>query len=153
MRYIAHGGELRFFSAYSFRRHLLDGAKAMNHIAQGLELEVERGPDWLFVRPRFSAGVATDEFDLAEEIWHLLEQHFTRRLVLELDRLSYLNSQMLGQLVRLHKRIVAEGGLMRVCGLSSTNQDVLDQCHLTGRLACYSNRSDAVMGYRPSQPR
>jgi anti-anti-sigma factor len=125
----------------------------MYQIAQGLELEVERGPDWLYVRPRFTDGATIDETDLAEEIWHLLEQHFTRRLVLELDRLVHLDSQMLGQMIRLYKRISAEGGLLRICGLSVANQDLLDQCHLSGRLPCYSNRADAVMGFRPAQPR
>ncbi len=112
----------------------------------------------MFVRPRGSAQelvelVETDVPHLADEIWALLEKYFTRRLVLELDQFGHLNSFGVGQLVRLHKRIGTQGGMMRICGLSEANRRVLDQCRLSGRLPCYENRNDAVMASRPIQPR
>jgi anti-anti-sigma factor len=125
----------------------------MVQIAEGWELDVDRGPDWLFVRPRFLRNRAADTPPLAEMIWSLLEQNFTTRLVLEMDQVPFLHSYLIGQLVWLHKRIVSHGGLMRISGLSETNQDVLRICQLEGRFPQYINREDAVMGYRPSQPR
>jgi len=132
----------------------------MVQIAHGWELDVDRGPDWLFVRPhsllpRFSGvGVGdVDMPDLADEIWMLVEQNFARRLVLELDDIGHLDSYLIGQLVRLYKRFCSHGWLMRICGLSRANQSVLDGCRLSGRLPCYDCRSDAVMASRPAQPR
>ncbi len=138
----------------------------MVHIAHGWELDVERGPDWLFVRPRGLAHGPLDPThpemthtdlmdtpDLADEIWALVEQTFTHRLVLELDQIGHLNSYLIGQLMRLFKRISTRGGLMRICGLSPGNQAVLDQCRLSGRLPSYENRTEAVMASRPPQPR
>ncbi len=130
----------------------------MVQIAHGWELDVERGPDWLFVRPH---GLAHDshEFgdgempDLADEVWLLVEQYFTRRVVLELDQIAHLNSFLIGQLIRLYKRIGTQGGLLRLSGLSVANRRVLDQCRLSGCLPYYDNRTDAVMGTRPAQPR
>ncbi len=127
----------------------------MVQIAHAWELDVERGPDWLFVRPR---GVGHETLELAEadapalaeEIWVLLEKYFTRRLVLELDQIGHLNSFLIGQLVRLHKRIGTQGGIMRLCGLSDVNRRVLDQCRLSGRLPCYDDRAGAVMAVRPA---
>jgi anti-anti-sigma factor len=125
----------------------------MVQIAEGWELDVERGPDWLFVRPHYVSPQATDTPPLAEQIWSILEQNFTNRLVLELDQLPFLHSYLIGQLVWLHKRIHTQGGIMRISGLSTPNQEVLRICQLDGRFPQYPNREDAVMGYRPTQPR
>ena len=58
----------------------------MVQIAHGWELDVERGPDWLFVRPHGLSHdplefVEADSPDLADEVWSLVEKYFTRRLV------------------------------------------------------------------------
>ena len=67
-------------------------------IAPGCELDVERGPDWLLVRVRNLDLAESDAPPLAERLWQLLEQHFTYRLVLELDGVQVLNSHLIGQL-------------------------------------------------------
>jgi anti-anti-sigma factor len=93
------------------------------------------------------------EVELAEQVWQLLEQNFTRRVVLELDQVRSLTSHLIGQLIALQERVSTEGGLMRICGLSAANEAVLSQCGVLGRFTCYGTRPDAVMGYRPPQPR
>lgn len=93
------------------------------------------------------------QLDLAEQVWQLLEQNFTRRVVLELDQIGCLTSDLVGQLVLLQDRILTEGGIIRVCGLSSVNETVLSECGLLNRFLCYNTRPDAVMGYRPPRPR
>ena len=121
-------------------------------VAHGWEMDVERGPGWLFVRPRGLPDDA-DQTALAETIWTLLEQNLSRRLVLELDRVGALRSALVGQLVWLHKRIHAGGGLMRVTGLSAASHDTLRLCRLDGRFPKFANREEAVLGSRPMQPR
>jgi anti-anti-sigma factor len=122
----------------------------MIQIAQGWEMSVDRGPDWLFVRPRSVNNDMASMPPLAEEIWALLEQNQIRRVVVELDQIPLLHSYLIGQLVWLHKRIASQGGLMRVCGLSTANRDVLRMCRLSDRFPAYLNRGDAVMGYQPT---
>jgi anti-anti-sigma factor len=123
-------------------------------IARGWELDVERGPDWLLIRPRLLSKDAEAAPPLAEQIWGLLEQHMTHRLVLELDQLNFLGSYLIGQLVWLHKRICTQGGLMRICGLSPANREVLHICRLDDRFPDYMDRTAAIMGnFRPTQPR
>ncbi|HEX4144906.1 MAG TPA: hypothetical protein VHY91_15485 [Pirellulales bacterium] len=95
----------------------------------------------------------TAHLELAEQVCVLLEQNFTRRVVLELDQVGCLTSDLIGQLVLLQDRILAEGGVIRFCGLSSANEAVLSECGLLGRFLCYNTRPDAVMGYRPPRPR
>jgi len=118
----------------------------------GCELDVDRGPDWLFVRPH-GESLRGHELDLANQVWRLLEQSMTHRLVLELDDIGPMMSSLIGQLVLLQKRISSHGGLMRLCGVSPSNQRVLAVCRLGGYLPQYVDRTQAVMGERPMQPR
>jgi anti-anti-sigma regulatory factor len=96
---------------------------------------------------------AEAELGLAEQVWHLLEQNFTRRVVLELDQIGDLTSHFVGQLVSLREHVVAQGGVLRICGLSKANEGVLSRCGLLGRFLSYATRPDAVMGYQPLRPR
>jgi anti-anti-sigma factor len=123
-------------------------------VAPGCEMEVERGPDWLLVRIRGFEGDFSDSCLLAEQLWSLMERHFTYRLVLELDEIQMLNSYLLGQLIQLHKRAERSGGIVRVCGLSDYNCRVLHSTHLDELFRPYPSRQEAVMGCsRPHQPR
>ena len=116
------------------------------------DFEVDRGPDWLFVRP-FRLG-ARGGAKFAEQVWSILEQHFTHRVVLELDHVDELDSHLISQLLLLKKRIVSADGMMRLAGLSDCNEEVLWACGLDGCFPSYRNREDAVMGHaHPKQPR
>jgi anti-anti-sigma factor len=122
-------------------------------LAPEWSLEIDRGPDWLFIRPSPSNQNDGGEAPLAEMVWKKLEQCFCYRVVLELDNVDYLRSWMIGELVRLHKRVVTHGGMLRLCGVSKNGETVLRICQLSDRFPAYRNRNDAVMGYRPQQPR
>ena len=118
----------------------------MPTITSRCELEVQRGPDWLLVRIK---GFDPDDLDappLAERIRRLLQQHFTYRLVLELDQAPLLNSPLIGQLLDLYRWIEEHDGVMRVCGLSPYNRQVLHACRLDQQLLPYRDCREAVMG-------
>ncbi len=126
----------------------------MQELIGGWATHVERGPEWLYVRLRLEGDESSwIAGDLAEYLWKLMQQQFTCRLVLELDGLACLRSEFIGELVRLHKRVHAEGGLLRLAGLSNENQSVLQLSRLADRFPQYRDRHDAVMGRRPTQPR
>lgn len=122
--------------------------------APGLLLDVERGPDWLLVRIENLDCDGREPVPLSEVLWDLLQRHFIYRLVLELDRVELLDSSLIGQLVRLYKLIRQQDGVMRLCGLSPYNREVLRTCHLDDRFLPYRDRVAAVMaGCCPGQPR
>jgi anti-anti-sigma factor len=112
----------------------------------GCELDVDRGPDWLLVKVRSLDFDPTDPPHLAEQLWNLAQQHFTYRLVLELDRIKVLNSYLIGQLIQLYKRIQEHDGVLRLCGLSPYNRRVLHTCSLDDRFPPYESREEAVLG-------
>ncbi|MCS7306271.1 MAG: STAS domain-containing protein [Thermoguttaceae bacterium] len=124
----------------------------MLRLAPGWELQVERGPDWLFVRIRNLEPDSSEIPDLADQIWTLMHQHLIYRVVLELDGIGLLRSELIGELLRLQRRIGQQGGLMRLCGLSAENRRILETCGLSDRLPIYECRRDAVLG-RPTKPR
>jgi anti-anti-sigma factor len=124
----------------------------MVSLAPGWDLDVERGPDWLFVKLRCSPENVWDSPPLAETIWKLLEQHFTHRIVIECDELTVMHSEIISEFLRLHKRIAAHGGVMRLCGLSEANRRVLERCRLDNRFPNNSDRAEAVLGNRGAGP-
>ena len=121
--------------------------------APGCEFDVERGPDWLMVRVRNIDLAEPASPSLAERLWCLLQQHFTYRMVLELDEVRLLNSPLIGQLIQLYRRIKEHDGVLRLCGLSASNRQVLHACRLDDRLLPYQDRQEALMGCHPMQPR
>jgi len=129
----------------------------MLDLASGWELAVERGPDWLFVRISSAGDDGSETPPLAHQLWSLLEEHLTHRLVLELDQVVVLGSRLIDQLELLDKWISQRGGVMRLCGLSARNRRVLKRRHLDERFPVYGNRLDAVMcrpaGRTPQRPR
>ncbi len=123
-------------------------------IAPGWELDVERGPDWLLVRIKQSEAGISGTPPLEPVLWNLLQQHLTYRLVLELDEIELLGSFLIGQLVALYRRIRQHDGVMRLCGLSAYNRQVLRTCRLDERFMPYHDRREAVMASgSPQRPR
>ena len=123
-------------------------------VASGYTLDVERGPDWLLVRLRNLERTEPETPPLAEQLWALLEQHFTYRLVLEMDEVRLLNSYLIGQLMQLCRWIEEHDGVLRLCGLSPYNCQVLHTSRLDEQLLPYQDRREAVTGCsRPRQPR
>lgn len=106
-------------------------------------MRIERGPDWLIIQLH-----PTDEpyETIADRLWALLNQHFIYRLVLEMDYVDFLPSQLMGQLVMLHKRILKHGGALRLCGLSDECLEALHICRLDRALPHFANREEAVYG-------
>jgi len=116
------------------------------------KVDVERGPEWLYVRLHGPQDGNAEGAHVADRVWSLLQQQFTYRLVLEMDDVDILRSYLLGQLVLLQKRIAMHGGIMRLSGLSDSNRQVLRLSRLDQCFSQYDNRSDAVMG-QPRKPR
>ncbi|HUT10586.1 MAG TPA: STAS domain-containing protein [Thermoguttaceae bacterium] len=126
----------------------------MPALAFDWDLDVDRGPDWLIVKICGAGADSTVEPSLSAAIWDLLQRHFTYRVVLELDQVTLLDSYLVGQLVQLYKLIRQRDGVMRVCGLSPYNRQVLHACRLDESLTPFRDREDAVLGpWRVGHPK
>ena len=119
----------------------------------GWSVEIDRGPDWIFVTLQGPGPFDAAAIDLAAQVWRIVDQEFVNRMVLEMDNVPVLPSQLVAELVRLHARITSRGGLMRISGLSDANYAVLRNCRLHDRFPQYPDRRAAVLDYRPNKPR
>jgi anti-anti-sigma factor len=116
------------------------------HVVDGLEMDVDRGPNWLFVKLRTKKDPHVAVPQIADKLWSISSRHFIYRLVLELEELDELPSGMMGQLVMLQERLAQCGGALRICGLSPECEETLTSCHLDSALPNHATREEAVMG-------
>jgi anti-anti-sigma factor len=124
------------------------GVIVMEESCKDWGIDVDRGPDWLFVRLRPGTQ---EPADMADKLWSLADRHFIYRLVLEMDKVSMLPSRLMGQLVTLQKRVLQRQGALRLCGLSDQCAEALHFCRLDKALPTFNSREDAVMGQRRRQ--
>jgi anti-anti-sigma factor len=124
----------------------VDGANMSIHNVDGLELNVDRGPNWLFVKLKVKEDAHEDVPHIADKLWSISSRHFIYRLVLELEDLEELPSGMMGQLVMLQERLSQCGGALRICGLSPECEEALHSCRLDSALPNHASREAAVMG-------
>jgi len=116
------------------------------HNVDGLELNVDRGPNWLFVKLRSKEEAVPAVPQIADKLWSISSRHFIYRLVLELEDLEEMPSGMMGQLVLLQSRLAQCGGALRICGLSPECEESLQSCQLDSALPNHASREAAVMG-------
>jgi hypothetical protein len=116
------------------------------HVVDGLELNVDRGPNWLFVKLRAKNKRLTEFPQLADKLWSISSRHFIYRLVLELEELEELRSGLMSQLVLLQERLSQCGGALRICGLSPGCEETLHTYNLDTALPNHATRTEAVMG-------
>ncbi len=116
----------------------------MPELAPGWTLDAEPLGGWLVVRLGCPDHSYAESPPLAEWVWSLAEQYYTRMLVLEMDRVAVLYSYLIGQLVLLLKRASVHGGALRLCGLSERNHEALRVGGLDDRFPLYRNRHEAV---------
>ena len=115
-------------------------------IAAGYEFDVDRGPDWLWIRIRSVDAGSSPVASLAEQLVELVEKHFIYRVVLELHRVPELSSALIGELVQLDRHILKHGGVLRVCGLSPEGRAMLEMCGLDDLCLAYKTREEAILG-------
>lgn len=121
-------------------------AESLPTVEMELEMDVERGPNWLLVKlhPGHATGIRAPH--VADELWSLMSRHFTYRLVLEMDELGTLPGGMTEQLAELRERIAERGGSLRLCGLSHDGEAELSESQLAKSLPNHRDRVAAVWG-------
>jgi hypothetical protein len=117
-------------------------------VARNWELDVERGPNWLFVKVNCGGADLGGLPPLASRLRSLLELNLTSRIVLELDQTNLPCSYLLRQLERLDRWLRSRNGVLRLCGLRARDADRLRRGGLSDRCGFYRDRGEAVFGTR-----
>ena len=114
------------------------------------QFDIDRGPNWLLVgiRRATQGGAGLEAF--ATHIQSLLEQHLTNRLVVDLHRAGTVTEILAEQLAETRDWLMERGGVMRICGPSPQQREILERHGLGERFVAYRNRAEAVQGDQPS---
>ncbi len=117
-------------------------------------LDIERGPNWLFVRVQKCRPGDPEVLSLAQRVSSALDQHFIYRVVLELEEAVLPCDRLIEELRVLDQWIQDHHGVLRLCGLPSQYTTRFQRSHITTRFPLYHDREEAVWGGpRPGQPR
>jgi anti-sigma B factor antagonist len=73
-----------------------------------------------------------------------------RKLIVDCGRLTYISSYGLGVLVRLHKKLAAKGGDVKLANVSGTVPRILSMTRLNKIFEIYENLDDARLAFRSS---
>lgn len=85
-----------------------------------------------------------DTHGLGDGLWQLVADHQSPRLVLDMQRISFLGSSMMGTLVQVHKRIAVSGGQFHLANLGEHSTEALHACRLHLILPLYATLDEAV---------
>lgn len=85
--------------------------------------------------------------ELGHELFSVAEGQENLKLVLDLAKVKFLSSAVLGKFVALFKRIQAEGGQMRVCGLEPPILEVFQITRLHEILQVHPDRQSALESF------
>ena len=107
-------------------------------------IEVERGPDWLFVR--VAGAAVAGQGELTRSVWEAIREHGASRVVLELDHVDTIDEALGGAIGEIGTRVRDAGGLIRICGLSEPKLARLRSVAAAAGVPHFDTRSDAVGG-------
>lgn len=82
----------------------------------GCELQVDRSPEWWFLRIAVNQDRSRSGESFVDDLWQEAAGNNVIRFVVEVSEDVMLSSLLVGQMVQSHKRAHLAGGVLRVCG-------------------------------------
>lgn len=99
---------------------------------------------WCVVRLHPGPRAFGDVIGVAMPLWAELERRWATLVVVEMDEIEFLSSSLMGELVRLYKRIAGRDGALRLCGLRRECAEALRVCRLDEVLPAFANQHEAT---------
>ncbi|MCA9068451.1 MAG: STAS domain-containing protein [Planctomycetaceae bacterium] len=67
---------------------------------------------------------------VGQELMTLIDKYECRELILDLVNVEYMNSSMVGKMIRAHRQLHRDGGKLVICNLNPTVHEILSTSHL-----------------------
>lgn len=113
-------------------------------IDYGWRATLEPHDPWLCVRLHPAQDEPAPGDGLIERLWRAIDDRHQRDVVLQKEDVGFLLSSLMGELVRLHKRLATQAGWLRLSGLLQACDEALRTCRLHEVLPIYADRGAAV---------
>ncbi len=104
--------------------------------------------DIAIIEPRGSIIGGTETDELKVEARDLLEQG-NRKLIIDLDGVTYINSTGIGALINIYTTYTKANGKIKLCNVGKSVQNVFVITKLTSVFDVTDTRDDAVKGFKP----
>lgn len=117
---------------------------ATSDLVQNWRATIDQAGDWRVVRFHQPQDGATVVYDLADALWRQLGAPPPTKILIEMDDIHFLSSSVMGELVRLHKRLAVSGGLLHLCNLRPECREALHITRLDRVLPTFDSRDEAL---------
>lgn len=84
---------------------------------------------------------------IGRELTKLVEDNGRRQLVLDFAAVKRMATHMLGELIKLHKRVQTAGGQLALCRLHAHLREVFEVTRLTLIFSIHASEADAVQSF------
>lgn len=85
--------------------------------------------------------------ELTQQLFQIVQDNPGLNLVLSFSHVAHFSSALLGTLIRLHKRIAAGGGIMKLCQVRASLLEVFEITKLDKIFDIYRDRTEALLSY------
>jgi anti-anti-sigma factor len=85
--------------------------------------------------------------EIGNPLYDLLDDAKNHRMLLDLDKVTYMSSNAIAILVSLKKRIDAVGGTLKICRMNADLVEILRHTGLAPRFSIYSEEADALAAF------
>jgi anti-sigma B factor antagonist len=89
---------------------------------------------------------ADEEPRLLKEVRRLMEEG-SRRVLLNLAHVSYVDSTGIGEIVGAYTRVVREGGMLKVCGASLRTLELFDTTNIGTVIHTFATEDEALESF------
>ncbi|QDU86744.1 STAS domain protein [Pirellulimonas nuda] len=120
----------------------------MDQLIPGWSVSFEQVGGWLCTRLH-PAG-SPDAAGMIDPLWRQVDarcQGAAKQVVLEMNEVTFLSSSLMGELVRLHKRLAVAGGALHLAALRPECAEALHITRLDSVLPVFPGRDEAVHSF------
>ena len=111
-----------------------------------MEIEQRRNGVVLVLAPEGRMAIGTDDLRVREAIRKALDAG-ERKLLVDMGRVSMLDSSGVGELVSALTSAVKRGGTLKLCGLRPRALEVLSSTQLTGVFEIFDDEGEALRSF------
>jgi len=102
------------------------------------------------IRVFYLDGVLTLERDVIDfiEVIDAAIKNGKKKIIIDLANLIYLDSNAIGNIISLYKKIQEIGGTLNLCCPNILMQDLFEANHLTEIIPCYNSNKEAQVSFK-----